>query len=230
MDFNNASFIGEADLYHEQAAHFIPGYASIYEIAGCYLNLNIPSNANLLIVGAGAGMEIKTFAKFSPNWKMTGVDPSSRMLDIAKFWVQKHHLENRVKLIEGLISDLSENDSFDAATSILVMHFLKDEAEKLEFLRNIYRKLKPGGIFILVDFTMPSNPQDFQLFELLYRKHAEFHGEPDEKIQELLKLKKTSVFPISSTKETELVVKAGFSTPVMFFSSLYFQAWFAKKE
>lgn len=230
MDFNNASFIGEADLYHEQAAHFIPGYKSIYEIAGCYLNLNIPSKADILIIGAGAGMEIKTFAKFSQNWQMTGVDPSSRMLDIAKFWVQKNHLENRVKLIEGLISDLSENDSFDAATCILVMHFLKDEAEKLEFLRNIYRKLKPGGIFILTDFTMPSNPQDFQLFKLLYQKHAEFHGEPDAKIQELLTLKETSVFPISSTKETGLIVKAGFSNPVMFFSSLYFQAWFAKKE
>ena len=47
MDFNNATFIGEADLYHEQAAHFVPGYTSIYEIAGCYLNLNLPSNADI---------------------------------------------------------------------------------------------------------------------------------------------------------------------------------------
>lgn len=230
MDFNNATFVGEADLYHEQAAHFVPGYASIYEIAGCYLNLNIPDKANILVVGAGAGMEIKTLAKFSPDWQFTGVDPSSKMLDFAKYWVQRDNLENRVKLIEGLISDVSDNDLFDAVTCILVMHFLKDEAEKLELLRNIYRKLKPGGILILADSIMPSNPQDFQLFKQLYQKHAEFHGEPDAKIQQLLTVIDNSAFPITSKKETELIVKAGFSTPVTFYSSLYFQAWFAKKE
>ncbi|MGD1912164.1 MAG: class I SAM-dependent methyltransferase [Rivularia sp. (in: cyanobacteria)] len=230
MDFNNATFIGEADLYHEQAAHFVPGYTSIYEIAGCYLNLNLPSNADILIVGAGAGMEIKTLAKFSPNWIMTGVDPSSRMLYLANFWVQRNNLENRVKLIEGLISDVSDDNLFDAVTSILVMHFIQDKSHKLELLKNIYAKLKPGGILILADLMMPSKHQDFQLFNILYQKHAEFHGEPDSKIEQVLAALHTSVFPISSKQETELVVKAGFSTPVMFFSSLYFQAWFAKKE
>lgn len=230
MDFNNATFIGEAELCHEQAAHFVPGYASLYEIAGCYLSLNLSQNADILIVGAGAGMEIKTFAKFSPSWQMTGVDPSSRMLDIANFWVKRTNLENRVKLIEGLISDVSDNNLFDAVTCILVMHFLKDEAQKMKLLRDIYAKLKPGGIFILADLTMPSNPKEFQLFKLLYRKHAEFYGESNSKIEQLLAALDTFVFPIPSKQEAELIVKAGFTTPVMFFSSLYFQAWFAHKE
>ena len=83
---------------------------------------------------------------------------------------------------------------------------------------------------ILADSIIPPNPKDFQLFKQLYQKHAEFHGEPDAKIQQLLKVIDSSAFPISSQKETELIINAGFNTPVMFFSSLYFQAWFAKKE
>ncbi|MCJ8280232.1 MAG: class I SAM-dependent methyltransferase, partial [Rivularia sp. ALOHA_DT_140] len=210
--------------------HFVPGYASIYEIAGCYLNLNIPSKADILIVGAGAGMEIKTLAKFSPHWLFTGVDPSSRMLDIAQFWVERSNLQNRVNLIEGLITDVSDNNLFDAVTCILVMHFVQDENQKLELLKKIYRKLKPGGLLVLTDMVIPSNPQDFKLFKHIYRKHAEFHGESDLKIEQILTTMNTSVFPISSKQETELIVKAGFNTPVMFFSSLYIQAWFAKKE
>ena len=101
---------------------------------------------------------------------------------------------------------------------------------KLELLENIYANLKPGGILILADLIMPSDPKYFQLFKLIYQKHAEFYQEPESKITEVLKVLDTSVFPISSKQETELIVKAGFTPPIMFFSSLYFQAWIAKKE
>ncbi|RUS97597.1 methyltransferase [Dulcicalothrix desertica PCC 7102] len=228
MDFNKVAFLPEAEQYHETAAHLVPGYASLYEIAGCYLSLNIPDNANILIVGAGGGMEIKTLAKFSPTWQMTGVDPSSKMLEAAKFWVEHANVTNQVKLIEGLISDVSNETLFDAVTCILVMHFL-DEAKKIQLLQDIYTKLKPNGILVLADMSISKNTEEFDIFINLYCQHAKFKGESEEKLQQLLDALNTSTFPISGEKEAELITKAGFTKPIMFFSSLWFKAWFASK-
>lgn len=228
MDFNKVTFLPEAELYHDLAAHFVPGYASLYDIAGCYLSLNIPDDANILIIGAGGGMEIKTLAKFSPTWQMTGVDPSSKMLETAKFWVERANVTNRVKLIEGLISDVSDETLFDTVTCILVMHFL-DEAKKTQLLQDIYTKLKPNGILVLADASISKNTEEFDVFLSLYHQHAKFNGESEEKIQQILDVFNTSTFPISGEKEAELITKAGFTKPIMFFSSLWFKAWFTSK-
>ena len=36
--------------------------------------------ANGLVVGCGSGMELSTFGKLMPNWRITGVDPSEAMI------------------------------------------------------------------------------------------------------------------------------------------------------
>ncbi|MBW4605624.1 MAG: class I SAM-dependent methyltransferase [Calothrix sp. FI2-JRJ7] len=173
-------------------------------------------------------MEIKTLAKFSPTWQMTGVDPSSKMLETAKFWIERANVTNQVKLIEGLISDVSNEILFDAVTCILVMHFL-DEAKKIQLLQDIYTKLKPNGILVLADMSISKNTEEFDIFFNLYRQHAKFKGESEEKLQQLLDALNTSTFPISADKEAELITKAGFTKPTMFFSSVWFKAWFASK-
>ena len=59
------------------------------------------------------------------------------MLLIARKKVAAASLENRISLVRGLINDVAEKD-FDAATSILVMHFLPDDGTKLNFLKKFF--------------------------------------------------------------------------------------------
>lgn len=230
MDFNQASFLPEAESYHEVAAHFVPGYQSLFEIAGCHLRLNLPAVANILIAGAGGGMELKTLSRFSQKWCFAAVDPSSRMLNVAKFWAERSGALNRVQFIEGLASDLPDKQAFDAATCILVMHFLRDETEKEKLLEDIAARLKTGGVLILADLAVPKGTDEFEAFQQLYRMHAEQQGESEERIKELLSVLDASVYPLSGMRESELIAKVGFNAPTMFFSSLWFKAWFAKKE
>lgn len=103
MDFNKATFLPEAESYHDIASHFVPGYKSVFEIAGCHLRLNLPTAADILIVGAGGGMEIRTLSQFSLEWRFTGVDPSSRMLDFAKFWAEKSNAASRVNMVQSMV-------------------------------------------------------------------------------------------------------------------------------
>lgn len=60
-------------------------------------------------------------------------------------------MESRVRLFHGTIDDLPLSDSkFDAASCILVLHFIDDEQEKLKLLRTIKGNLKSGTPFVLV--------------------------------------------------------------------------------
>ncbi|GIN97276.1 hypothetical protein J6TS1_31460 [Siminovitchia terrae] len=60
-------------------------------------------------------------------------------------------LENRVRLIRGTIDGLLPSESkFDAASCILVLHFIDGEQEKLKLLKSIKGHLKHGAPFVLV--------------------------------------------------------------------------------
>ena len=39
--------------------------------------------AEILILGAGGGLELRAFADWQPGWRFTGVDPSAEMLALA---------------------------------------------------------------------------------------------------------------------------------------------------
>ena len=47
-------------------------------------------------------------------------------------------LAGKIEVVEGRVENLTESD-FDAATSILVMQFLKDNGEKEKYLQNVQK-------------------------------------------------------------------------------------------
>jgi tRNA (cmo5U34)-methyltransferase len=63
---------------------FTAAYEPMFDMAYGFLNSMLPEDAEVLVVGAGTGMEACTFGRKSPGWKFTGVDPSAEMLSIAK--------------------------------------------------------------------------------------------------------------------------------------------------
>lgn len=121
----------------------------------------MPEHAEILIVGAG-GKELTTFGKAFPAARLTGVDPSEKMLDVARQLTGRANLQSRVALHRGTITDLDEKQ-FDAGTAMFVMHFLPDGG-KLEFLRAIHHRLKSGAKFILADGCIDKNksPAEFE--------------------------------------------------------------------
>ncbi len=126
-----------AEEYENLARKFIPGYDGLYSLAEVLLAESLPAKAHILVIGAGGGKEVVTFGKAFPDANFTGVDPSKKMLGVARELVEKANLQSRVSLIRGTISDLDET-RFDAATAMLVMHFLPDDDEKLDFLQDIH--------------------------------------------------------------------------------------------
>lgn len=146
IDFN-----GDWSNEYDDTAHkIIPGYHIIYELTQHLLKVGLNKDASILVAGAGTGKEIIAYSEMNPRWHFTGFDPAESMLSIARKKVAAASLLNKISLVHGLIDDVTE-ENFDAATSILVMHFLPDDGTKLHFLRGIADKLKSGALFVLVD-------------------------------------------------------------------------------
>src|SRR5690606_12425054 len=103
----------------------------------------------IALLGAGGGLELKAFADARPGWRFEGVDPSADMLALARTIAANHM--GRIDLRQGFITDASDRP-FDAASAILTFHFIPVE-QRLETLRQIRKRLKPGAPLILAHIS-----------------------------------------------------------------------------
>jgi tRNA (cmo5U34)-methyltransferase len=135
----------------------IPGVDALYRSARAILDSSLPSRSHILIAGAGAGREVEALGASPRDYVLTGFDPSADMLALASTFANAPALADRVRLIRGTIDDIDHGARFDAATSILVMHFLPDTGEKERYLNGIRRRLKSGAPYLHADVCLDSD-------------------------------------------------------------------------
>lgn len=142
-----------------------------YQIITFFLDLlpkllNEIKDKDLLAVGCGTGNGIEKFAKLKKGWKITGIDPSPDMIKQA---IEKLKNYSNVTLIEGLITDLKIEKKYSAAMLLLVLHFMKDNGNKLKLLKDIANRLISGATFVILDITGDENQirQNLKVLKLL---------------------------------------------------------------
>ncbi len=87
--------------------------------------------------------------------EIIGLDLSEGMLSVGRKKIKERQLDKKIKMVQGDSEDLPfENDHFDAIT----VAFGVRNFENLEKgLSEIYRVLKPGGIFAVLETSVPTN-------------------------------------------------------------------------
>ena len=120
------------------------GYEFIFELAHAFLRQLGRNDLELLVVGAGGGAEIERFLPPNRGWRLTGVDPSRDMLELARGKAERVGVSDRIDLVQGTVDDVTDSRRFDAATCLYVLHFLPDEA-KLALLRGVRERINPGS-------------------------------------------------------------------------------------
>lgn len=70
--------------YAEETPRKVPGYADLHRMAMLLLAERAPREAAILVYGAGGGLELKAFGEAQPGWRLTGIDPSVEMLELAR--------------------------------------------------------------------------------------------------------------------------------------------------
>lgn len=201
----------------------VPGYDGLLRMTSLLLAERAPDNARVLVLGAGGGLETRALADAHPEWSFDGVDPSAPMLAVARQTTGEHAA--RVRLHEGYI-DAAPQGPFDAATCLLTLHFIARE-QRLETLRQIRQRLRPGAPFIAAHISFSqTEPKRSQWL----RRHVAY-GSPDGTPAAQIEISAQSFgekLPILAPDEDEdLLRQAGFTGITQFYAAMSFRGWLA---
>ena len=221
---------GMAAEYDKGVRRTLPTYDSVFRLVQAYLRAHTEEHANLLLVGAGGGNELAAFGPTNPNWTFTAVDPAPPMLEIARMKAEDLKLTDRVEFIEGTVDDVEFANTYDAATCMLVLHFIADIDEKLHLLKKIRKHLTPGAPFVMA--SMYGDTSDPAFDELVNLWKIYWLDSTDLTEAEVDDMEK-SVRGLSFIPEEEIVrllQEAGFNKIAKFFTTNMFGGWICKAE
>jgi tRNA (cmo5U34)-methyltransferase len=138
--------------YDAQASINLAGAPAMYELGVSALTAQLDGqdSASLLFVGLGTGAELVSYTRFNvPGWRFTGVEPSDAMLAVARKRLEAEGLLSRTHLHLGELHTLPLGPPFDGAQLMGVLHHVEGEEARLALLREVTRRLKPGGPLVL---------------------------------------------------------------------------------
>ena len=207
--------------YVMNAQNKVPGLADLHRMVMLLLAEQVHGPIHVLVVGAGGGMETRAMAEAQPDWRFTGVDPSSAMLALAR-----HTLEpfaQRTDLIEGTI-DQAPSGPFDGATCLLTMHHL-DKAERLHLLRETRRRLKSDARLVMVEHSTPD--PDATLWLARSFAFGDRAGPDWDKAKASARMMTDHLTLLSPADEEDLLRAAGFENVAMFYAAFSFRGWVA---
>ncbi len=117
----------------------------------------IKAGDKVLDVGCGSGNLTLTAKRYAgSSGSAYGIDASPEMIEVARKKAKQSG--TNVTFEVGLIEQLPFPEAtFDVVISRLVIHHLPDDLKRQGFAE-IFRVLKPGGVFFLTDFKSPANP------------------------------------------------------------------------
>jgi demethylmenaquinone methyltransferase/2-methoxy-6-polyprenyl-1,4-benzoquinol methylase len=112
-------------------------------------DLPISSKSKILDLCCGSGQATRFLVQYSQN--VTGLDISPVSLERAQRNVPQ------AKYVEALAEEMPFSDNqFDFVHTSVAMHEMKP-IQLRQILKEVYRVIKPGGVFALVDFHKPTN-------------------------------------------------------------------------
>lgn len=209
--------------YADNAVRRVPGLHDLQKMTALLVAERAPELANVLVVGAGGGMELKELAQAHPQWRFVGVDPSRPMLDLAEATLGP--LLARVELHHGL-TETAPTGPFDAATCLLTMHFLSID-ERRSTLLEIRRRLKPGAPLVMAHYSVPQATGERQLWLSRSAAFAIASGIDPESAQNAATAIGSTLPLLSPEQDEALLEAAGFAGSRLFYAGLAFRGWVA---
>jgi len=131
------------------------------------VNLLKKSNPqSILDVATGTADLAIALNKLNPK-KIIGLDLSNNMLEVGRIKVADRNLTQTIELVKGDSENLPfENDTFDAVT---VAFGVRNFENLTKGLSEIHRVLKPGGQFIILEFSKVKTFPIKQFYHLYFR-------------------------------------------------------------
>jgi tRNA (cmo5U34)-methyltransferase len=155
----------ETAAYDAMIPRFIPGYETMIELVASTLAASGPDWVIDLGAGTGALSEAILAHDGARTVELIDVDPE--MLDQARRRLER--FEGRVRVRE--MSFLAALPRCDGAAASLALHHIPEMEEKRALYSRIRAAIRPGGIFVNGDATMPADPAGREAARRLWVEH-----------------------------------------------------------
>lgn len=209
--------------YAERPPRMVPGFVDMQRMASLLLAETAPGDAQILVVGAGGGLELKVFAEAHVGWSFVGVDPAAEMLKLAESTLGP--LASRVRLHEGYVDNAPEGP-FDGATCLLTLHFLSVE-ERRNILAHIRRRLKPGAPFVAAHLSFPQGEGEAARWLARYAAFAIDSGVEREQALNARAAMAERLAILSPDRDEAMLREAGFCDTQLFYAAFTWRGWVA---
>ncbi len=114
--------------------------------------------AKIAELGCGGGRNIRALLQKYPSATVTALDYSEISVEKARSINQKELQAGRCRIIQGDVSHLPFADGmFDLVTAFETVYFWPGPVESF---REVYRTLRPGGVFLIVNEADGEGPWD----------------------------------------------------------------------
>jgi SAM-dependent methyltransferase len=120
------------------------------------LEARLRAGCRVLDVGCGGGWALAQFAERFPAVTAVGVDVEPNSIALARRRLAARGLEGRCQARLLSVDQLDEPESFDVATSFLVVHEIAPALKAAAF-GAVARALTPGGGFLIFDEAYPES-------------------------------------------------------------------------
>jgi demethylmenaquinone methyltransferase / 2-methoxy-6-polyprenyl-1,4-benzoquinol methylase len=163
----------------------------------------------ILDVATGTGDLAIAAMKLNPK-KITGIDISSKMLEIGKEKVKKKGFAGKINLIPGDSEKIPFSDNiFDVA---MVAFGVRNFSDPLKGLSEMNRVIRKGGMIVVLEFSKPTGFIIKPLYNFYFRNILPLFGRLLSKDQAAYNYLPDSVMKFPDNEEfLKLLVKAGCS-------------------
>lgn len=209
--------------YAEGPVRQVPGFHALQRMAGLLLAEDVPADGQVLVLGAGGGLEIKAFAEAERGWRFCGVDPSAEMLALAEGTLGP--LMSRVELHHGYIEGAPPGQ-FDGATCLLTLHFLPEE-ERRRTVAEVRARLRPGAPFVVAHHSFPQHPEERETW---LTRYAAFAGVPATQVRSTVTAMIERLPALSPEQDEAILRDAGFVHVSLFYAAFTFRGWVGYRE
>jgi len=119
-------------------------------------------------LGVGTGHSSDLLLDAIPQMKLTGIEVLDNMVEASKERLIEKHGEKRVSILQGDYFAMLERSALrrewktlcgsSIVFSVISVHHVADEMKRW-LIRDAYNILQNGGIFVLADLMLPSDPK-----------------------------------------------------------------------
>ena len=161
--------------YDEAIRRFIPGYEAMLAAAAAEIARVDP--VHLLDLGGGTGALSEAILRAAPRAVVELVDVDHEMLAVARERLAGFGARTRFR--EASFDDPLPDA--DAVAASLALHHVPTMDEKRRLFARIHDCLRPGGVFVNADATMPAEPAAREAEFADWAAHLVSCGIPEER-------------------------------------------------